>query len=144
MSILIKTGYQPSFLLLHIFFVGVMLVLTRNQESTPVIYSSLSETMKSWTSCSAVSPLPRVVYFPTSKLSCCQRKPPSQALKLSSCYTDKPNGSYGATTSIQREILNMNCVCNTPPPPTHIYIEFIEYYLFSVRNQSSNKLFGTL
>ena len=28
MSILIKTGYQPSFLLLHIFFVGVMLVLT--------------------------------------------------------------------------------------------------------------------
>lgn len=49
-------------------------VTTRSPGSSPDICSWLSETTRSWTSFLLESPSLMVVYFPTSKLSCCPRR----------------------------------------------------------------------
>ena len=52
-----------------------LLVTTRRQESSPVIFSWLSVMTRSWTNCSPVSPLHREVFFPKSRLFCFPRRP---------------------------------------------------------------------
>lgn len=66
----------------------MLLVTTRRPGSSPVTFSWLSAMTRSWTSFCQVSPLPREVYCPISRLYSCPRRPRKPS-KQAFCWTSQ-------------------------------------------------------
>ena len=77
---------------------AMLLVTTRKTESLPVTFSLLSATTKSWTNCSPASPSRKEVFFPTSRLFFCPRRPRRNQKPKQSYAALKQTALLGATT----------------------------------------------
>merc|ERR1712029_706230 len=99
---------QSTWLLRSSSWQATLLVTTRRPGSFPVTCSWLSVTTRSWTSFWPVSPLPRVVSSPTSRLSSYQRRP-KRRLKL--IYYNLVSIGLFKPTNIISELSDMLMTC---------------------------------